>query len=184
MYIRQGDVERRALQVARGDFILDEVDHHLALGRHGHSRENRLSRCALERRGVGYIRVTSGLHIARIAVDGDGCHVLQGEALGVHTVDGGVFLERIVPHQPVRIDLCGVDGVVHIAQEPVFGERGFPYTHLIDVGILRVLGEDECRAAEVRYIRFGEDRRARPVHVERSRLSPYHIEGEMMPAGG
>ena len=101
--------------------------------------------------------MTSGLHIARIAVDGDGCHVLQGEALGRHAVDGAVFLKRIVAHQPVRIDLCGVDGVVHIAQKPVFGERSFPYTHLIDVGILRVLGEDECRAAEVRYIRLGDD---------------------------
>ena len=98
MYIRQGDVERRALEVARGDFFLDEVDHHLALGRYRHCRENGLGGCALERRGFGYIRMTSGLHIARIAVDGDGCHVLQREALGRHTVDRGVFLKRIVPH--------------------------------------------------------------------------------------
>ena len=184
MYIRQGDVECRALQVARADFILDEVDHHLALGRYRHCREDRLRLCALERRGGSALGGTETAHVARIAVLGYGCHILQREAFGLDAVDGAVFLKRIVCYQSLRIDLGGVDSVVHIAQQPALRERGAPYTHLIHNRHLRILGKDEYRSAQVRYLRLGDDGRARTVQVERSRLTAYHVERYMMPAVG
>ena len=128
-----GDVQRRALDVARRDAGTGQVDHHLALRGHGRSDELRLTRGVLNGGRTKHAEKNL-LFVEGQAVGGTGCHIVCRIDDHRNTCHHAVLLEGIIGGKPLAVYRCGVERVVHIVQQTALRERCLPDAHLVDVG--------------------------------------------------
>ena len=107
-------------------------------------------------------------------------HILEREDLGRYTKDHAVLLEGIVCHEAARVDVGGVQRIVHVLQQAFLRECSPPDAQLVDVA-RRVLAKLHPAACQCWHVGLGNDRRAPAVHIEHCRLPAHHVQCQVVP---
>ena len=177
-----GDVERCALDAAQTAVLAAEVDDELALRGDGCGLDGCFvgsvlqGWCVAREGGVGGVYL--GGETAEHTAMGE---VLQGLYLRRNTIVFARLLEGVVGHEAARIDIGGVDGVVHVLLQAALAEGSVPDAQFIDPGILGILAHGEHGAFQWRHVGLGDDGCALPVEIEAGCLAAHHVQCQMTP---